>query len=291
MKKSMESPSVIICSRNRANQLAACLAKIPKASFETHHVELILVDNASSDETADLMAAHADKAIYPVKCITAPQPGLGIARNLGIEAATRELLVFTDDDCYLSDDYIVQLLDNFDKARYQFCGGRILLWDESDARVSINYHNEFFLIPSGSFLAAGTIQGANMVIHRDIIEKVGAFNPHLGAGTPLRCEDIELLGRATMNGFTGAYLPELVVYHHHQRKLGEKIKQLRKDNDIARGAYYACMSDQGFLNYWFEGMKQALTTAPGFGQNQYDVLVNELRGAEIYFEMKAKGEI
>ena len=287
----MKGPSVIICSRNRASQLAECLAKIPNDSFEADDVELILVDSASSDETAEIMADHAAKAIYPVKCLTAPKAGLGLARNLGIEAATRELLVFTDDDCYLSDDYIVQLLHHFDKERYQFCGGRILLWDETDAMVSVNYHNEFFLIPAGHFLAAGTIQGANMVLHRDIIEKVGSFNPHLGAGTQLRCEDIELLGRASMNGFTGAHLPQLVVYHHHRRKIGPPIKQLRQENDIARGAYYACMSDQGFINYWFEGMKQSLTTEPGFGQNQYQVLVNELRGAQIYFEMKAKSEI
>jgi len=89
----MKGPSVIICSRNRASQLAECLAKIPNDSFETHDVEMILVDSASSDETAKMMADHAAKAIYPVKCFTAPKAGLGLARNLGIEAATRELLV------------------------------------------------------------------------------------------------------------------------------------------------------------------------------------------------------
>ena len=287
----MKGPGIIICSRDRASQLAKCLARIPNDSFESHDVELILVDSASSDGTAEIMKNHAAKAMYPVECLTASKAGLGLARNLGISAATRELLVFTDDDCYLSDDYVAQLLRHFDKERYQFCGGRILLWDETDAMVSVNYHNEFFLIPAGSFLAAGVIQGANMVIHRDVIEKVGGFNPRLGAGTRLRCEDIELLGRASMNGFTGAHLPQLVVYHHHRRKPGPEIAQLREQNDIARGGYYACMSDQGFLDYWLWGMKQSLTTEPGFGQNRYQVLLDELRGAQIYFEMKAKGEI
>jgi GT2 family glycosyltransferase len=254
-------------------------------------VELILVDSASHDETAEIMHSHAAQATYPVKCVTAPQAGLGLARNLGIEAASRELLVFTDDDCYMQKQYIEQLLRDFDKTRYQFCGGRILLWDETDAMASVNYHNEFFLIPPGSFLPAGTIQGANMVIHREVIEKVGGFHAQMGAGTKLRCEDIELLGRACMNGFTGAYLPQLVVYHHHRRQLGPEIEQLRLENDIARGAYYASMSDQGFLTYWLEGMKQSLTTDPGFQQNNYQVLANELRGAQLYFEMKAKGEL
>ncbi|KOR33448.1 hypothetical protein TI05_00960 [Achromatium sp. WMS3] len=287
----MKGLSVIICSRNRASQLAECLAKIPNASFEAYDVELILVNSASTDETARIMANHVINVTYSVKCLTASKPGVGLARNLGIEAATRELLVFTDDDCYLANDYIEKLQQHFDKERYQFCGGRLLLWDESDAMASVNYHNEFFLIPAGSFIAAGTIQGANMVIHRDIIDKVGGFNPNLGAGTQLRCEDIELLGRALMNGFTGAYLPQLVVYHHHRRKLGKQVDELRQQNDIARGAYYACMSDQGFVNYWYEGMKRSLTTTPGFGQNQYQVLANELQGAKMYFELKAQSKL
>jgi len=287
----MKGISAIVCSRNRASKLSECLAKIPGQSFEKFQVELILVDSASSDETAEIMQAHAAEATYPVKWVTAPQPGLGLARNLGIEAASGELLMFTDDDCYIDNQYMEQLLQHFDRQCYHFCGGRILLWDETDAMVSVNYHNDFFEIPAGSFLPAGTIQGANMVIHREAIEKVGGFHPQMGAGTKLRCEDIELLGRICMHGFTGAYLPQLVVYHHHGRKPGPEVEQLRRENDIGRGVYYACMSDRGFLNYWSEGMKQSLTTDPGFGQNHYQVLVNELRGAQIYFEMKAKGEI
>jgi len=287
----MNGPSVIICSRNRANQLREYLVRIPHKSFEQFEVELILVDNASDDKTADIMRTHATQASYPVKCVTASQPGLGLARNIGIESASRELLVFTDDDCYMQEQYVEHLLHDFDKSRFQFCGGRILLWDETDAMASVNYHDEFFLIPAGSFLPAGTIQGANMVVHHDVIEKVGCFHPQMGAGTHLRCEDVEFLGRACMNGFSGAHLPQLVVYHHHRRKPGPEIEQLRLENDIGRGVYYAAMSDQGYLNYWLEGMKQSLTTDPGFGQNNYQVLVNELRGAQLYFEMKAKGEI
>lgn len=287
----MNSPSVIICSRNRSQPLAETLARLPHEAFAAFNVELILVDSASSDETPHIMASHAREAPYAATCLTAPQVGLGLARNVGVEAARGELLVFTDDDCYMREDYIAQLCRHFDQERFSFCGGRILLWDETDAMASVNYHNEFFLIPAHSFLPAGTIQGANMVVHRRVFEKVGGFHPQMGAGTSLRCEDVELLGRACMNGFHGAYLPQLVVYHHHRRKPGAEVEALRRQNDLARGAYYASMSDQGFFNYWQAGMKQSLTTEPGFGQNAYQVLLNELEGAQMYFEMKMKGEL
>ncbi len=195
--------------------------------------------------------------------------------------------------CYLQSQYIEQLLQYFDRKRYQFCGGRILLWDKTDAMVSVNYHNEFFLIPAGSFIPAGMIQGANMVIHREVIEKVGGFHPKMGAGMKLCCEDIEMMGRACMNGFTGAHLPQLVVYHHHGRKPGSlELKELGYTYDTGRGAYYACMSDRGFLDYWKEGMKRSLTFCSRSGRkSSYSMLVNELKGAQIYFEMKAKGVI
>ena len=283
-----EGTSIIICSRNRANALKECLARLPGSTFVAHGVELILIDSASEDETEAVMAAHAAQAKYAVRHLKAPRPGLGLARNLGIKAASGELLVFTDDDCYLQEDYIDQLLRHFDVERYQFCGGRILLWDQSDARVSIDENEEFFLMPAYHFLPAGVIQGANMVVHRCVFDRVGGFDPSLGAGTQLRCEDIELLGRACMNGFSGAHLPELVVYHHHRRKPGQEAAELRLANDIARGAYYACMSDQGFLSYWTEGIKSSLTVDPGYGQNKYQVLINELKGAQLYFEGKSQ---
>lgn len=283
----MNGPSVIICSRNRAHQLRECLARIPHPAFAQFEVELILVDNASTDETNEIMQAHATQAPYPVKVLLAAQPGLGLARNVGIAAASRELLVFTDDDCYIEEQYIERLLQDFDKNLFQFCGGRILLWDEMDAREAVNYRDQFILIPAGSFLPAGLIQGANMVVHQQVIEKIGGFNPYMGAGTPLRCEDIEFLGRACMNGFSGAHLPQLVVYHHHRRQLAPEIEQLQRENSIGRGAYYAAMSDQGYPHYWLEGMKLSLTDEP----KNYQRLINELLGAQYYFEMKAKTEI
>ena len=285
------SCSVIICSRNREKQLAVCLERLPADSFVQYAVELILVDSASEDYTWKLMEAHAEKVSYSVKCLRVSEPGLALARNKGIETTQSDLLVFTDDDCYIQHNYLSQLLRYFNKEDYQFCGGRILLWDKGDAELSVNYKEEFFHIPSYSFLPAGIIQGANMVIHRSVFDKIGGFNVNLGAGTSMRCEDIELLGRASMNGFAGAYLPQLVVYHHHKRKAGIEAQQIREANDIARGAYYACMADQGFVNYWYEGMKQALTTDPGFGRNAAQCLANELSGAKNYFELKAMGKL
>lgn len=55
-----------------------------------------------------------------------------------------------------------------------------------------------------------------------------------------------------MHGVAGAYVPDLVVFHHHGRKNhSEEFKRLRKGNDIARGAYYAAMIQRGYRRYLF----------------------------------------
>jgi GT2 family glycosyltransferase len=59
-----------------------------------------------------------------------------------------------------------------------------------------------------------------MFFHNSVFERVGLFNTDMGSGTPFACEDIEMASRASMAGFAGVQIPELVVRHHHGRSLG-----------------------------------------------------------------------
>ncbi|MDG2133825.1 MAG: glycosyltransferase, partial [Phycisphaerales bacterium] len=93
--------SIIICSRNRAAQLEKCLDSIHEDEMLATAAELVLIDNGSTDDTHQIMEAHADRARYPVLVRQEPDAGLSRARNAGLDAATGDLLLFTDDDCYL----------------------------------------------------------------------------------------------------------------------------------------------------------------------------------------------
>lgn len=115
-----------------------------------------------------------------------------------------------------------------------------------------------------------------MAFRRNVIERVGAFDPSLGAGTPFRCEDIDYAARASLAGFFGAHVPELVVYHHHGRKEGTEIEELKRLNDIARGGYYVKRLREGQLSYLALWAKN--TQGLGNGRR----LVHEIRGAIQY---------
>lgn len=280
--------SLIICSRNRGKFLGETLQRLPHEALMTHGVELILVDNDSEDETATVMQDFAEKVSYPVRYEREATRGLSYARNRGIAQSRGEVLVFTDDDCYLREDYFYALKKHFDIARFRFCGGRILLWDPSDAEESVNYEEAFHFIPPRSFIPAGFIQGANMVVHRSVFDVAGHFDTALGAGTDMRCEDIELVGRASVHNFAGAFLPQLVVYHHHRRKGRAEVLPFRRDNDIGRGAYYAALSTQGFIKAWTAGVQLALQAQPKYGESPYFQIINELEGALRYFKHQEK---
>jgi hypothetical protein len=251
--------SLIICSRDRCEQLARLLARLPVDGLRRAQAELVLVDSASRDGTLALMRRQAGALACPVEVVHVAAPGLGRARNAGIARARGELLVFTDDDCYVAPDYFDALAARFDSERYAYGGGRILRFDPADLDYGVQTRDRFAAFAPRTRLRAGSLQGSNMVIHRRVFERVGLFREDFGSGTPFRCDDIELLARASLAGFAGAYVPELVVHHHHGRRSEATLRRWRRADDISRGAYYAAMIAAGHSAYWRDWRRLSLS--------------------------------
>ena len=253
--------SLIICSCNRASSLQKVLQTIHTEEMLAVGGELILVDNSSTDTTLKVMQACRDSMPFPVIVVSEPVAGLGRARNSGLEHARGEVIAFTDDDCYLQAGYLLKAAEVFDNGLFKYCGGRILLHDPDDAMVAVDYREKFKRIPPRSFVPAGEIQGASMIVSREVFDAIGPFDPELGAGREFRCEDAEFVARASMHGFTGAHVPELVVYHHHGRKAGDVPAHVQ-GNHFARGAYYAIMLGRRQWKYLFRWLSQYLLPRP-----------------------------
>ena len=247
--------SIVLCSKNRAMFLEECLDRICEDELLRSNGEIILVDNGSEDDTFCVMKEFQDRTKVPVKVVQEPVPGLGRARNAGIRASSGTIIVFSDDDCYLAEGYIPTAVHLFSGGRFHYCSGNILQYDLSDSPYGCRTHKKFSIINPGSFIPAGQVQGANLAVHRDVFKRIGLFDPLLGAGTKFRCEDLDICARASLAGFTGALAPELIVYHHHRRKPGEAIEELKRENDYSRGAYYAKFVFKGkgmFLSNWIK---------------------------------------
>lgn len=249
--------SLIVCTRNRASRLPECLERIERLESPPGGWELILVDNASTDSTAALMAAFAATAPFPVRCVRAAVPGQGRARNAGIAHARGHILAFTDDDCYPAPDYLRAMVEVFAEHRVGFVGGRVALHDPTDARLCIMDAATAREIRPHSFVPAGVMHGANLAVRREVVSAIGGFDPLLGPGTPcMSGDDIEYIARAAWAGWAGRYDPRPVVSHHHGRKPGADAERQQRGYDYGRGAYYARLlldrrARRTYLGSWY----------------------------------------
>jgi len=241
--------SLIIGTHDRASQLRDLLERLPVRSITDLGAELIIVDNGSRDATADVLRAYAERATHRFLAVSEPARGGSNARNSGIAAATAPLLAFTDDDCYVNDDFLHVAVDAFGDETIHYAGGRVVLHDDTDDPISCNDRRRREHIAPNTYLPAGFVIGANMVFRREVLDALGGFDPMFGAGTEFRCEDIDLVARASMAGYTGVFLPELLIRHHHRRKPGPDIVALRRADDHGRGAYFAKSIMAGHRRY------------------------------------------
>ena len=247
--------SLIICTRNRADKLAQCLESLVGLNGIARW-ELVIVDNGSTDRTGDVIDAFAARYEHRLIRVLEPTPGLGVARNAGIAAASAGLLAFTDDDCYPAPDFLEEMLRVFQDPSIGYMGGRILLYNQADAPISIRVTTETRNIAAYSFVHTGLIQGANMACRRVVIDEIGVFDRDFGAGTPFPAEDVEFVARASAAGWRGGYYPGPMVYHDHGRRGDAVISRLVKQYDRGRGAYLAKFilradTRRTYSRYWY----------------------------------------
>jgi|GEM_PF-721803 len=227
----------IICTRNRADRLGGTLESL-RAIRSDIPWEAIIVDNASTDDTAAVIGqwTHEDRRL---RYLLVTRIGLGAGRAAGWQEAKGEIVSFTDDDCYVKPDYVDQIVRVFaEHPRVGVVGGRILLHDPNDARITIDERTEPRHYPARTFIGAGALHGANLSFRKEALQQSGGFDPGLGAGTPFPCEDIDAVAAVTWAGWDARYDARPTVSHHHMRKQAD-VPALQVGYDAGRGAYFA----------------------------------------------------
>jgi glycosyltransferase involved in cell wall biosynthesis len=252
--------ALVVCTRNRAGRLDTFFESLRRLQSVLAW-ELVIVDNGSTDDTGKRLKQFAAGFPGRIKLVFEPKPGLGRARNRGWLATSAPIIAFTDDDCYPEPGFLNQVHAIFDDASVGFSGGRILLHDATDARITIYEHPDEQVYDPKNFIVGGVIQGASMAFRRKALEDISGFDDNLGAGTPFAFEDVDAELRALASGWKGKYDPRPVVYHHHGRKPGIEVEKLIRSYDTGRGGYYMkCIlfmpQRWSCLRHWLRGMKR-----------------------------------
>lgn len=227
MKPEKIDITVVICTRNRALQLASVLDSACKLIVPVGLIwEFIVVDNGSSDNTADVVAKYADR--LPIRCVREDKAGLSNARNRGVEEAKGEYICWTDDDVVIDSMWLAAYSSAFKRhPEAAVFGGRVIPllekptpdWFEKakfdwPLRALLAYRDFGKEIIALSFVDWKVPWGANFAI-RQLEQKAYLYNPELGV-SPMHKrvgEETDVIYRIFKEGANGWWVPESKVTH------------------------------------------------------------------------------
>ncbi len=209
--------SVVVPTRNRAQRLRALLASL--AEQDAPAFEVIVVDNASSDDT--LAAVAAAEAGVHVRAIHLPRPsGPAVARNRGWRSARAELVVFCDDDVVATPGWLAALHAAHERDPAALVQGRT----EPDPRES-----HLLAAFSRSQAASGPgpwFQTCNIAYPRSLLERLGGFDESFWEAAG---EDTDLGWRSVEAGTRVVYEPAALNLHAvHQPGAWQLVRSTQK---------------------------------------------------------------
>lgn len=234
--------SLIIATRDRATSLAMALGSIEKAVFsEDLRLEIIVVDNGSTDGTCDLVKSFSNRDQQKYIYVYEPRRGKSIALNTGIRNARGRILAFTDDDCIVDINWISSIAKEFMASPIAAVGGRVELYNATDRDISTVHHEGRERISGLGQLFPPLIIGCNMAIRKDVMYEVGFYDPLLGPGSNYGAisEDVDIIYRIIKKGYEVIYSPDVLVLHNHGRRREDEIIDLMKGYYRGQGAFYA----------------------------------------------------
>ncbi len=205
--------SIIIPAYNAERTIFRTLDSIYKSGFPKDQLEVILVDNNSSDET-NLIAER-----FPIKVIHEGRQGRSIARNTGSKQAQGDYLFFLDADVYVEPGYFEEILKVLKRTGIGAVQGMIIPSDV-DGQEGINQYryrtigegtSETFCLMNLMVRESPMINSAACAYRREAFELVGGFDEALE-----RHEDIDLARRVSYGGYTLASAEKArahVIYH------------------------------------------------------------------------------
>lgn len=217
--------SIIILNFNTKDLTIECINSLVeqyKQEFEKELFEIILVDNASSDDSLEAIKRLKINGLKTVES----KENLGFSKgcNLGVKNAIGEYLLFLNSDTEIKDQGFVKMLDYIKKnENVGILGGALKNENGTSQSSAGKFYNllNLFLMLIGlerlGFLRESPkiikqvdwVSGACLMVKRKIFEKIGGFEKELF----MYGEDMELCFRANKKGFSTYFYPEITLFH------------------------------------------------------------------------------
>jgi len=219
MQQELPAISVLVLNFNGLKHLEPCFSSLLQLDYPADKLELVLVDNHSSDGSVEFMQAH-----FPsVKIICHPQNyGFSKGNNLGAEQVQGKFVAFLNNDMRVDGRWLIELVQPLLRTPDVICAGsKILSWngeyiDFAGSAANILGHGfqEGWGEPPEAYGEEKLILapcGGAMLIDRQVFLQVGGFDEDFFA----YFEDIDLGWRLWVMGYQVAYAPRSIAYHVH----------------------------------------------------------------------------
>ena len=209
--------TIVVPTFNRADRLEHSLRSLLILESPPQPYDIIVVDNGSTDGTAEVVSRFAAGCRVPVRCLREPRAGVSWARNAAIRSASAPILAFMDDDQDVAPDWLIAIARAFrEYPDVDVIGGRVLprwldsppgwISPEAWGPVSIiDRGTEPYRVSKSRWMC---LPGGNMAWRRNALLALGGFSVDYA-----RTEDRELLVRHLLAGGQAMYVPSMVVHH------------------------------------------------------------------------------
>ena len=189
--------SIIIPALNEERDIEACLSSLSQQTYPKERYEIIVVDNGSQDATKSLASKYADQVFERVNC------NVGAVRNYGAEKAKGEILIWTDADCAVDENWIETGVSLLQENESTIFGGGL------KPRKDPSWIERLWLLnDSGKNIQQKDLMGSCIFTTRELYLKSGKFPEDITSG-----EDTALSQSARSHSISVVLSPMLSLAH------------------------------------------------------------------------------
>lgn len=220
---SLELPriSIVIPVLNGSKHIDNLIKSLINLDFPENKYEILIVDNGSRDRTLEIIRHH-QLTSSQIKLFFEKIESSYAARNTGVRNATGEIIAFTDVDCVVDKNWLINIAKSFSENSISCVAGKIIsgkgqsIVERYSAKIDIlsqknTLNSEFLPYP----------QTANAAYKKDIFNKIGCFDEKLTSGG-----DADFAWRMQLETDSRIlYVPNAIVIHEHRTNIKGLFKQ------------------------------------------------------------------
>jgi glycosyltransferase involved in cell wall biosynthesis len=165
--------SIIICTLNEEHYLPMLLDTLNQQKGTVF--EVIIVDAHSDDDTIGVVKSYQTRTNYPIRFFQLERPGISMQRNIGVDHALNEQLLFLDADVVLPQDFIKESLRQITSEKIEIAGTKIYSAEANPLFRLMYWSYSTFYLPIVR-LTNPILHGCSIFATKVIHQKVGGFN-------------------------------------------------------------------------------------------------------------------